>query len=263
MGKEFAKEYQRNKQGWVLFPPDTEYRKQLFPPKVNKHPAKANVFLVQSIIDYVSEPEQTIMDIMAGSGTILIGALLGRRIVAIDISKKYVEELILPALEFMESYHTGISDFITTINQPCQNVLPLPGIDHIIFSPPYAQIMKTKGKDSFTIDTLGDEAAEYHQGALNVGAVNEFLFAHLMEAVYQKCYNSLKPSGTLTVIIKDHMKDRQRVSLSGTVTTACIPIGFELQDWFKWRAPGSSYTNVYRSRGWEVVDDEDIIILRR
>ena len=263
MAKVFAKEYSRTSEGWIEFPSDAGYRKELFPLKVNKHTAKANVFLIQSIIEYVSEPEDTLMDVMAGTGTLMVGALIGRRIVCIEISKQFCNELMLPALAMLEQYHSDISHYITIINQPCQVVLPLPGIDHIIFSPPYAQIMKSKGTDTLTLEKTDYDMAEYHQGALNIGQLNEFLYLHKMEEVYTKCYASLKPGGTMTVILKDHMKDRQRVAITKPAVDSCTDIGFKLQDWFKWKAPGSVYTHIYRAKGWEVVEDEDIVTLRK
>ena len=52
--KQFASEYNLNEAGWIKFPPDSDYRKKMFPPEVNTHPAKANVYLVQAIIEYLS-----------------------------------------------------------------------------------------------------------------------------------------------------------------------------------------------------------------
>ena len=87
--KQFAPEYSHNELGWVRFPPDADYRKRMFPPEVNQHPAKANVYLVQAIIEYVSEPEELIMDIMAGTGTLMVGALIGRQVICVEISEKF------------------------------------------------------------------------------------------------------------------------------------------------------------------------------
>ncbi|GAH88801.1 unnamed protein product, partial [marine sediment metagenome] len=56
MDKEFATEYPRNEDGLILFPRDSDYRKELFPLlKLDEHPAKANIYLVQAIVEYVSQ----------------------------------------------------------------------------------------------------------------------------------------------------------------------------------------------------------------
>ena len=57
----FAPEYPRNSDELILFPRDSDYRKELFPLlKLDEHPAKANIYLVQAIVEFVSEPEETI-----------------------------------------------------------------------------------------------------------------------------------------------------------------------------------------------------------
>ena len=151
--KEFAPEYERNEKGWIKFPADSAYRKSIFPEEVNKHPAKANVYLIQSIIEYVSEEGQVLIDIMAGTGTLMVGALIGREIICVEISEVF-HDIQNKALAKLEQIAPGISDHIMLINLPCQQYLPIPNLaDHIIFSPQYAGIMKTKGTDQWNVDT--------------------------------------------------------------------------------------------------------------
>ena len=259
--KQFAPSYPRNDKGWVLFPlNDSDDRNEIFPVETNKHPAKANLYLLQSVIEYVSEPGDTIMDIMAGSGTILVGALMGRNIICIEISKKFFL-LMEQARDSIDSIVPGNN--IILVNAACQAVLPIPA-DHIVFSPPYAQIMKSKGTDKLTMEKSSTyDMSEYTQDPMNVGQVNEFYYHYMMESIYKKCYQSLPIGGTLTIIIKDHYKDRKRVEISGRAARDCEKVGFVLQDWFKWFTLGSMYTRIYRARGWDTVDEEDIIILRK
>jgi len=262
--KPFAVEYNRNDKGWIEFPSDQEYRKRMFPVEVNRHTAKANVFLVQSIIEYVSEPGQIIMDVMSGTGTIIVGALVGRKVVCVEISPQFAS-LIHKAIEHIDTIAPGSKEQITVINAPCQTVLPIPNFaDHIIFSPPYASIMKSKGKDKLTTEkTDYDMAAYTFTSPLNIGLMNDFIWAQEMEKVYKKCYDTLKQDGTMTIITKDHMEKRLRVPLTQSAIDACVRVGFKLTDWFKWPAPGSVYSHIYKARGWETVSDEDIVMFRK
>jgi len=59
---EFAPQHPRNQQGWILFPLDKGKgpRQDLFPPEAMEHPAKYNFAMIESIIEYVSEPDETI-----------------------------------------------------------------------------------------------------------------------------------------------------------------------------------------------------------
>jgi len=271
MAKVFASEYPRNDIGLILFPGDTYYRKELFPfwdrlgVSLSEHPAKANVFLVQSIVEYVSEPGETIMDIMAGTGTILVAALIGRRVVCIEIESSYVELLQQGVLD-IERAAPGAEEMITIIEGDCSKILPLPVADHIIFSPPYAQIMRSKNITSgLDKDTWGEGRGilKYSKHPDNIGNLNEFLYHQRMEIIYKKAFESLPPGGTLTIIIKDHMIKGKRVYIGNRAMRDCIRAGFEEVARFKWLPHGSVYTGVHKGAGWEVVEDEDIIILRR
>lgn len=266
---QFAPEYSRDEHGWIIFPSDTDYRSEVFPREVNEHTAKANVFLVQSIIEFVSQPGEMLMDIMSGTGTLMIGALAGRSVICLEVSPKF-HELQQTALEKLESIAPGASDRVMLLNVPCQTYLPIPDLtDHIIFSPPYASIMKSKGTDKLTQEKTDYDMAEYtFTSPLNIGLMNDFIWMQEMERVYAKCFETIKSGGTLSVIVKDHyekQKDgtRPRIQLSQSAWDACMRAGFMPKDWLKWKAPGSVYTHIYRARGWEVVDDEDILIVQK
>ena len=262
--KPFASDYDLNSEGWFKFPPDADYRKRMFPPEVNQHPAKANVYLVQAIIEYVSEPDDLLMDIMAGTGTLMVAALVGRSVICVEISEKF-HQIMLGALEYLERIAPGISGMISLVNLPCQTYLPIPDLaDHIIFSPQYAGIMKTKGTDSWNVDTKYD-FAEYSKNPLNPGTMSEFLWMPEMEKVYGKCYQTLKPNGSMTLIVKDHMSAGKRIQLTQKAINACKQVGFSYSpdEHFKWAAPGMPYTAARRARGEVTVDDEDIVVLRR
>ena len=267
MIKLFAPEYQRTPEGWIIYPSDSEYRKTLFPPEVNQHPAKANVYLVQSIIEYVSEPGETIMDIMAGTGTIMVGALIDRSVICVEISEKF-HLLQQRALEKFEQLAEGVSNNISLINMPCQIFLPVPEIaNHIITSPQYANIIKKSELiDKLTREKQGSyDFTEYAKGVLNLGNMSEFLWTQEMKKVYKKCYESLTSPGSMTLILKDHIEAGVRVKLCQMAIDACLEIGFSYDktEQQKWKAPGMAYTHIRRARGEITVDDEDIIILRK
>ena len=265
MARAFASEYPRNDAGLILFPRDSQYRKELFPKlNLDAHPAKANIYLVQAIIEYVSESdEDTILDIMAGTGTIMVAALVNRRVICIEIEKKYCN-ILEQGVASLEEIAPGISDMITIIPGDCSKILPIPA-DHIIFSPPYSNILKksTQFLDRLSRETLGAGLQDYSRHPDNVGNLNEFLYHQRMELIYKRCYASLPPGGTLTIIIKDHIENKVRVKLGERAKNDCEKIGFKLSDWFRWLPPGTIYSSFMRARGDLVVDEEEIIILRR
>lgn len=264
--KVFAPEYERNDSGWVRFPRDQAIRKEYFIEEVNQHPAKANVYLVKSIIEFVSEPGQTVCDVMAGTGTILMGLTIGRKVVCIEISSKFAG-FISSNVEKFKRTVPNASDMVTVINAPCQTVLPIPNLaDHIIFSPQYAGILNvsdTKKKEGWMYEASKYDWAEYTKSPLNLGNMSEFLWSQEMAVVYKKCHDSVPVGGTMTIITKDHMRQGNRVLLSQMAASKCIEFGFILQSWEKWAAPGLMFTSARKARGEEVVEDEDIITFRR
>ena len=152
----------------------------MFPTEVNQHPDKANVYLVQAISEYISEPDDILLDIMAGTGTLMVGALIGRQVICVEISEKF-HQIMLGAVEYMEGIAPGISNMISLVNLPCQTYLPIPDLaDHIIFSPQYAGIMKKKSvTDQWNID-IGYDFVEYSTNQLNLGTMLEFLWTNEM-----------------------------------------------------------------------------------
>jgi len=262
--KKFAPDYPRNKDGLILFPTDdSQARKGLFPQlNPTEHPAKANIFLVQAIVEYVSQVGDTVMDIMAGSGTIMLAALLGRRVVCIDIEEEYVR-IMEQGAKSLEDIAPGVESAITIIEGDCIKILPLPVADHIIFSPPYADIMKSKGKlSSFAKDKV-PTVQRYSKHPDNISNLNEFIYHQRMEIIYKRVFDSLPVGGTLTIIIKDHIKQGKRVLLGARAERDCIRAGFEPAGHWKWLPHGSAFTGIHKAQGWTVVEDEDVYLLRR
>ena len=95
--------------------------------------------------------------------------------------------------------------------------------------------------------------------------MSEFLWVQEMERVYAKCYQTLTTPGSMTLIVKDHMEQGNRIQLTKKAVDASIRVGFSYDpdEHFKWAAPGMPYTAARRAKGEQVVDDEDIVILRK
>lgn len=263
MNKVFAPEYNIDENGLYHFPRDDKYRKQLFPfLDLSSHPAKANIYMTQAIIEYVSEPGETVMDIMSGTGTIMTAALIGRRVVCLEIEEHY-QWVLEQALLSLGQIDSSIPDMITIIGGDCYKLLPLPIADHVIFSPPYANIMRKKSLDKLSAEMVGTGLLDYSQEPDNIGNLNEFMYHQKMEKVYKKVFQSLPTDGTLSIIIKDHIEQGERMMLGERAERDCVRAGFSKMNWFKWLPPGSAYSSFMRARGDIVVDDEDIVILRK
>ncbi len=266
---EFAPEFPRNEHGWIKFPRDQQERKSLFfPDEVMKHPAKMNFHLQQSIIEYVARDGEVLLDPFGGTGTLMIAALQGYRVVLLEIEDGY-HKIQIKAKENLESQMPGAGQLVTLLHGDNRMLLPIP-CDHIITSPPYASAMNIskvrKKRDDAPDDLLVEhdkQMLEYSRSPRNLSKLNVFLFNMAMEKVYNLSYQSLRVGGTLTVITKDRIRNGKRLFLNKWVDRVCKAAGFETVGWFRHEVLGFSFTKMARARGEETVDDEDIMIYRR
>lgn len=261
--REFASEYPRTPEGWVIFPNDVPRRKQLFPQEVMKHPAKMQLFMEQSIIEYVSEPGETLLDPMSGSGTIMIGLLMCRNVICLEIEEMYhsIQQMSLAKIKA----HPDCQGDAMLLQGNCKLLLPLP-CDHIIFSPPYGAAFKpSKEVGEFQASKYRIEQGEnvYAKTQGNVGMSNTFLYNMDMEKVYRLCYQSLRKGGTISIVTKDITEAGQRIYLTKWIDKVCKQIGFEFDNWFKAQMMGGPYQDMRRAQGLATIDDEDITIYRK
>ncbi len=161
--------------------------------------------------------------------------------------------------------YSNIDELVTLIPGNSHNILPIPDFcDHMIFSPPYPMGLKKKGMMDKTSKDLGySSATEYSSDPENFTNLNAFIYHQKIELFYKKCLLTLKPSGTMTVIIKDKMEQGVRVMQADRTERDCVRLGFELIERFKWFAPGGGYSNINRAAGLETIDEEDLIVLRK
>lgn len=254
MDKLFAPDYERNEQGWIKFPRDKADRDRLFIPESFEHPAKANLYLVDALIQYTTEPGDTIMDITAGTGTILIAAP-ERRVITIELNPVYAEWI------FKNSLKLDLSQFCTLLQGDCRDLLPIP-CQSIIFSPPYSVTMKGGG-GMHNREKSGEQYSQYQSLKGNLGDLQPFYYNVEMLKIYKLCYESLTPGGSLSLIIKDFYEAGGLVQLGWRSVQQLQRVGFVLQDWFTWDPPGTQFKAIHKAKGDRVVEGEHIIIVRK
>ena len=254
MTPQFAPSYPRTDQGWIKFPRDKADRDKLFIPESYDHPAKANLYLIQSLVEYTTNPGDWIMDVTAGTGTILVAATTGRRVIAIELNPLYHEWIERNAQKMGV---TGCMIF----QADCRYLLPIE-CQSIIFSPPYSTTMKGGG-GIHAREKSGEQYSQYQSLKGNLGDLQPFYYNVEMEKIYRLCYQSLTPGGTLSLIIKDFYEGGKLQQLGWRHIQQLNRCGFEVQDWFTWDAPGTQFKNIHRSQGHRVVEGEHIIVVRK
>lgn len=257
----FGLGYDQDDKGRFLFPRDVERRKELFPQEVFNHPAKANIFLIEALVEYLTVPGDWILDPFGGTGTLLWATQMGRKVTLIEIEEGFQQ---LQKEICQDWFGAGGWDGIVhLVEGNCNRLLPI-FCNHAIFSPPYAQALgKKSGLVGDTIPDALDELGKYSEHPQNMANLNTFFFAQAMKGVYKGLQQSIPPGGMMAVIIKDITRGDERVFLSKDCIREATKVGFEMTEWFKWVPPGSVFTKIMKAKGANTIEDEDIILFRR
>ncbi len=261
----FAEQYERDSDGLIRFPNDVKYRAEHFVGWKEAgleadHPAKANLYLTEELVKYTTKPGDTIMDITAGSGSILIALRYNRRVTAFDIAPHFIQWMEKSRMKI--EHDMGTITYAMILEGDCNAFLPMPA-DSIIFSPPYAGAMNAGGGIIDRDEQVGASIRQYKHDPRNLGLLNDFIYSRKMYDIYKQCFDSLPSGGKLSLLIKDRISKGIRIELGLRAMQALGTAGFQLYEWVRWRPPGSMFTSIHRSHGTKVIDDEHIIIVEK
>jgi DNA modification methylase len=166
------------------FKRDTAFRKQFFVPESFAHPAKMDAQLLIRIVETYTEPGETILDPMAGSGTTMLACTLGRNVILLELEEKFVKMCrdnweqvkMRPQLGSV----MGTCQIIQGDARQLEGLL----VDKCIFSPPFSETLygsnqtpffdklsKQKGSKRFgrKVDTSRIDEGKYSKDPDNIG----------------------------------------------------------------------------------------------
>lgn len=128
----------------IEFTSDTAHRKQWFKGLSFSHPAKMHLSLQLYLIENYTKVGDVVIDVMAGSGTLLAACAIGRNVILVELEQKFVDMQKanwekIKAQGAMLGYKMGTA----TILQGDSRKLPEVLADSCIFSPPYAEADQT------------------------------------------------------------------------------------------------------------------------
>lgn len=131
----------------LLFKSDTKARKICFTSESFKHPAKMILPLQVWLIKKYTNPGDIILDPMAGSGTVLIGTLLDRNIICVELEEKFCKIIEdnwrkLKQIGLRAEYKMGWAKILQGDARNLEGVLA----DTIITSPPYEATISDGGE---------------------------------------------------------------------------------------------------------------------
>lgn len=135
-----------------------------------QHPAKANLHMLGFLIETFTEPEDVILDPMAGTGsTGVVANLLGRNAVLVDLEEKFCKWMN-QNVKLVEKDAKGKSVVIQGDSRKLSQLLK-ENMDTIITSPPYSDAISKQGGPTRVkrvgISTI--TAREYSRDPANIG----------------------------------------------------------------------------------------------
>ena len=149
-------------------------------------------------------------------------------------------------------------------NRNFRNFLEKEGIEYVKCQKCGLILRKTKVDDFIlhSLSTTEEAFLAFSQGKGNVGNMPEFFHMQAMERVFAKCLACLSPTGTMTLITRDHREAGRRVHLTRKYIKAAERAGFKLSETFKRETPRTGFDTWNICKGLETVDDEDCLIFR-
>jgi hypothetical protein len=251
------------------------------------HPAKLHLGLLAWLVERYTRPGETIADPMAGIGSTAYAALLQRNVVLREIEPPWLAHchenaalIIRAAGLFAGAIDVGQGDAREGWGFQA---------DHIVFSPPYGcansphrgsraswferrRRLLESGRLSprwtelvqHQDDHAGAMAAElfhYGQHPAQLGHLRGAAYWTAMEHVYTQTRTSLRPGGYLILIIKDHIRNGQRVRVADQTVALCERLGFRLHARHARKVyPLSLWQRRRKERGEPVVEEEDVLV---
>ena len=122
--------------------PNTQENKKLrqmyFGDEPVDHPSKNELSLILDLFKYVSKPGDTVLDPMAGTGSLMLAAIGGRRVILMEMEEE-LHKLQLRNLEYLQEFYNVDPTLVTLLQGDCRDLLIPDMADHLITSPPYGR----------------------------------------------------------------------------------------------------------------------------
>lgn len=267
----------------LRFPVDRPIRNRYFVPESYNHPAKLHLGLLQWSIDRWTQPGDVVADPMAGTGSLLLAALQQRHVILREIEPRFLALCHANAAQVLEQAGllAGQIDIASHDAREPWDVRA----DVIITSPPYAndaaattktRCITRKARKLATVDhdprwqrwvekyDAGSHAAflfHYGEHPAQIGHWRGERYWQAMTLIYRNAYDALRDGGRMVLVIKDHIKDGQRVHVADRTVALCQSLGFVLDERHARRVwPLSLWQRRRLEQGKPVVDTEDVLV---
>lgn len=196
------------------------------------HPAPFLIKDIEKLISFFTKKGMIVLDPFMGSGTTAIAAYnLGRKGIGMDLSQEYQE------LAYRRFSEKGMqdADYIYAIGDSTRELNTLGGVDYIVTSPPYHNILKNTSKGIRNDNSHkgyrngSRQGVEYYSDLPNDLGNQETYeeFLELLRNVMEQCYTMLHNEKYCSIIISDFTVSKKEVCVQADIVELMVGIGFE------------------------------------
>jgi hypothetical protein len=251
-------------------------------PEVFAHPAKLHLGLLQRLIDLYTLPGDTLLDPMAGTGSLMLAATQQRHVILRDIQPEYVRmiQASIPMIHRAAGLFSGLID----IDQADAKTLECPAFEHAIFSPPYGfetgnGISNERRARIFAEKKHGDRWRKYIEqpnhasfaagfryagGRQNAGNKSGRNYWADMRLIYARLAKLMPAGGLMILILKNHYRRGKLIDVVNQTVVEVQSLGFGLTARHgRFIDNPSLWQRRRREQGLPIVDVEDVLVFKR
>lgn len=264
------------------FPVDRPARRLYFEPEVFSFPAKLHLGLLQRLIDLYTEPGQTLLDPMAGTGSLMIAATQQRNVILRDIEADYVAMMLRSAP--IVRRRGGLFGGLIDIAQADARNLVCPPFGAIITSPPYGfetsnENLTSRRRRMENGVKLGRRWQQYIDNPCHASAANGFRYQggqqnignksgrnyrKEMHQVYARLAELLPSGGRLILVLKNHYRRGKLIDVTGWTVQEVQSHGLDLEAQHgRFIDKPSLWQRRRREQGLPIVEVEDVLVFRK
>jgi len=257
-----------------LAPAFGPYRR-FFPREAVRHPAKANLHLIERLIEHVSSPGDLILDPLAGTfSTCVVSVLMGREAVGVEIEQEYLVWGLEASKRVNEeagrTFHVLWAD-TSTIG----NLLRPSSVDAVVTSPPYVLVSLHAGDPERRLERVlraGGDPRDFF-GGLARNALRERSHRHdyyslnrwvaLMGNVLSGLWEALKGGSLAAFIVRNRIRRGSLLKLDSILASLALEAGFRVEALYSAPAPKSLWVNLLSKKGLRLPPEDRVVVLRR
>ena len=176
------------------------------------HPAKFPETMAEEFIEFFTKKGERVIDPMAGTGSTLVAALRAERnSYGIELNPKYsaiAERIIAEERDVLGEKARGLKAEIIQADAANLTGLQLPVFDYVLTSPPYWNMLHSKGAETQKKRRSSAEMdVHYSEDLRDIGNIKDYdEFLSSLIAIYKQLKPILREKAYVTIIVKNIKK---------------------------------------------------------